>query len=163
MVAVAAVIVSQEKLVREYGGKELSTIVVEAAMPNLVMKIEQGFEPLVKRLHRNTTPGIELLGVRFCRVCPSLLSLPAVGLSIVSLSPLPLGRLVRLKGTEEVASRGTAQGVALDEFPVEIAVITGVSQYVACATWQLTNFGRKGPMFAPVGGIDGRQQRPDGP
>ena len=52
-------VVSNEQLINEDCGQELGAIVVQPAMPNLVMQLKQSLEVIVKRLDRFGSAGID--------------------------------------------------------------------------------------------------------
>src|SRR6266498_597163 len=52
-------VVAHEQLIYEQRGQQLRAVVVEPPMPNSMVQLEQGFEPLVKRFDGLFPPRVE--------------------------------------------------------------------------------------------------------
>jgi hypothetical protein len=60
--AAVAVVVANQQLIGKDSGQQLSTVVVESAVPDVFVDLKEGFEPLVERFHGLATSSIQASG-----------------------------------------------------------------------------------------------------
>jgi hypothetical protein len=152
------VVIANEELICEDRSEHLSAIVVEATMPNVLIQIEQPFEPIVERFHGLASPCIQSFGSTAPEVLSTLKSPPMWLVTRRRNCRLCLSfAAATILGTKKTPTGSPIIFVVLDPLGNPVAVITAIGQHAVCFLGKIADFFVEGLRFLRAGGIDRSQ------
>ena len=122
-------------------------------MPNLMIQLEQSFEPFVERLDRLAAAGIQAFSAMALEVFPALKSALMLLVARCRRYLRAMLTAATILGTEKSSARAAVFFIVFDPFAEAVAVVAAVGKYVVRFFVKIIDFLVESAKFFRAGGI----------